>query len=209
MTARRLRIRVGFVVAGLVMLIAAAIVFKATGHDEVYTTIKELSPLVIAVLAAYLASRFQARAAFHASLRDVWSYLVEAKTELVAYTMDPSPEQRARAYKQLSNAIDEVRGVYLNVGEDSAYRGHYPYEPLHDMRRALRDLGESPSEQELRAARDKIEGAWNALRPAFLAELEPTGPTNPITYWWARDTRKEGQAPKDGWTIRVMRLPRQ
>ena len=59
MTARRLRTRVGFVDAGLGILLGAAIVFKATGHDEVYTTIKELSPLVIAILAAYLASRFR------------------------------------------------------------------------------------------------------------------------------------------------------
>lgn len=140
--------------------------------------------------------------------------MIEAKNELVACVEDPSPPQRAQAYKRLSKAIDEVRGVYLNVGEDSAYRGLYPYEPLHDVRRILRGLGESPSEQELREARDRIQNAWHALRPAFLAELEPAEPTSPITYWWARDKRKEGRTPKDGWTIRVgkirvTRFPRQ
>jgi hypothetical protein len=209
MTAERLRRRVGFVVAGLAVLIAAAIVFKATGHDEVYTTIKELSPLVIAILAAYLASRFQARAAFHASLRDVWSHLIEAKNELVAYTMDPSPERYVQAYKQLSKAIDEVRGVYLNVGEDERHRGWYPYQPLHDMLTTLEDLGPSPYAAKCLEAKDQIEQAWNALRPNFLAEFEPPEPTDPIIHWGARDRRKKGSAPKHGWRLRLTRIARQ
>jgi hypothetical protein len=202
MTGPRFRRQVRLVVAALALLLAAAIVAKATNHDEVYTTIRELSPLVIAVLAAFLASRFQARAAFQASVRELWSDLVEAKNELFAYTTNPSPshEQYAQAYKQLSKAIDEVRGVFTrNVGEDAGASGWYPYEPLHDMRRTLEALGPSPSEQERKKATDKIDQAWRALRPAVLAELEPTEPTRPIVLAGAVDERRPGRAPDNGW----------
>jgi hypothetical protein len=66
----------------------------------------------------------------------VWSHLIEAKTHLVAYTMDPEPngDDYVEAYKRVSKAIDEVRGVYLNVGEDGRYRGWYSYQPLHGSR---------------------------------------------------------------------------
>ena len=73
-------------IAAIGLVIVAAVVLKLNDEDEAYTTVKELSPLVIAILAAYLASRFQARAAFHSSLREVWSVLIEAKNELAAST---------------------------------------------------------------------------------------------------------------------------
>ena len=199
------------VVAAIGLLIAAAVVLKLNGENEAYTTVRELSPLVIAILAAYLASRFQARAAFHTSLREVWSVLIEAKNELVAYTMIPSPgiERYAQTYKQLSKAIDEVRGVYLNVGEDDWHRGHFPYEPLHDMRLTLESLGDAPSDAAREQAREEFKRSWRALRPAFLAEFEPPEPTRSITDPNERDKRANSRAPRSGrrsWSRRVSRL---
>lgn len=197
MTARRLRTRVRRAVLALTVALAAAVVFKATGHEEVYSTIKELSPLVIAVLAAYLASRFQARFAFHASLRELWTHLIEAKNELIAYTMirDAGPERFAETYKSLSKAIDEVRGVYRNVYEDDEHRGLFPYEPLHDMRKTLLALGPNPSAPQCDEAREAFKRSWDAVRPAFLAEFEPPVATRYITTRGATDHRMDDAAP--------------
>jgi hypothetical protein len=198
MTLARLRKRVGLVAGGLGLVIAVAVTLRLFGEDEAYGTVKDLSPLVIAILAAFLASSFQERATFVQSLRSLWSQLIDAKNELMEYTRTPSPssEQYAYAFKQLSKAIDEMRGVYRNVGEDDNYRGYFPYEPLHDMRRSLKKLEQSPDDADAaEAAQREISAAWDALRPSFLAEFAPPEPTTPIVLRKSVDERQSGIAP--------------
>jgi hypothetical protein len=198
MTLKRLRLRVALVAASLGLLLVVGVVLRLTEQKTEYQLIKDLSPLVIAILAAYLASRFQERAVFVQSLRSLWSQLVEAKSEAVDYTRDPDPsrERYERAFSQLSRAIDEMRSVYKNVGETDRYTGLYPYEPLHDMRRALEALGRGAHDPNSRTtARNEISAAWNAFRPSFLSEFAPPEPTKPIIMRNITDSRFRGPAP--------------
>lgn len=198
MTLSMLHTRIALVAAGLGSLIALAAILKLAGSDEFYGIIKDLSPLVVAILAAYLASCFQQRATFVQSLRSLWSQLIDAKNDLVEYTRTPSPtrEQYEHVYKQLSKAIDEMRGVYRNKGESDEFRGLFPYEPLHDMRKSLESLGHHPHDGvRAEAARQTILARWNALRPRFLAEFAPPEPTAPMVQRGSVDKRCDGVAP--------------
>ena len=188
MTKARLRANVLLVISGFALLLVAAIVCKFYLHSEDgYSTIKDFSSLLIAIGAAYLAYCFQRRQAFLVSLRDLWKELVEAKGELIEYTHNPNPDQVAfsKAHRALSKAIDTVRGVYRNVGETEDEIGLYPFEPLHDMRKVLDELGfGKATPDKRRAARLRFLRSWNALRWAFLKEFSTPEPPHPIT---ARD----------------------
>jgi hypothetical protein len=193
MTLRMLRKRIALVAAGLGSLAALAAILKLAGSDEVYGIIKDLSPLVIAIFAAYLANCFQQRANFVQSLRSLWSQLIDAKNEIIEYTWTPSPsgDHYQRVFKQLSKAIDEMRGVYQNVHEDENHQGLFPYEPLHDMRRSLENLGRgSYDPNKANEVREEILAEWSALRFPFLAEFAPPEPTEPILQRGRRDERR-------------------
>ena len=198
MTLNMLRKRIALVATGLGSLIAVEAILKLAGNDEVYGTIRDLSPLVIAILAAYLASCFQQRANFVQSLRSLWSQLIDAKNDLIEYTRIPSPtrEQYEQVYKQISKAIDEMRGVYRNTGESDEFKGYFPYEPLHDMRKSLETLRpDSHRADSAEAAEQAVLTGWNALRLPFLAEFSPPEPTAPIVEEWSVDERLDGPAP--------------
>ncbi|HEX5924993.1 MAG TPA: hypothetical protein VFY45_14265 [Baekduia sp.] len=201
MTRHKLNIRIGFVVVTLVVLLIAAVLLKAHGvpklsnrqEDRWYDFGKDLFPLVVAVLATFLASWFQQRATFIESLRRLWSLMVDAKVDLMRYCngTDRTRERYEQAYLAISRAIDEVRTVYRNVGESSSEIGRYPWEPLHDMRRALDQLGHGDyDEAASKRAEDLMEQAWNALRPKVLAEFQPPEPTDPILQRGAHDERR-------------------
>jgi hypothetical protein len=78
-----------------------------------------------------------------------------------------------------------MRSVYKNVGETSRMVGLYPYEPLHDMRRALQTLeprvNPDPSEEE-------------RLRERFLEELDLEPPDKPLLLPGALRTKSTGTA---------------
>lgn len=196
MTRARLRNNVLMVIAGFVFLLIAASVCKFRLHsDDGYILIKDFSPLLIAIGAAYLAYCFQRRQAFLVSLRDLWKEMVEAKGELVEYTHNPAPDQAAfnKAHRALSKSIDSVRGVYKNVGETEENIGLYPLEPLHDMRRVLDELGFANATPDKQcAARRQIIRSWNALRWAFLKEFSTPEPPHPITARGQSDPRHRG-----------------
>lgn len=194
MTKAKLRINLIFVVSLFIFTIALAVACKYYSNSmDAYLLIKDFSPLVIAVGAAYLAYCFQRRQAFLISLRDLWKELVEAKGELIEYTHNPEPDQAAfsKAHRGLSRAIDTVRGVYRNVGETEERIGLYPFEPLHDMRKALSELGWTNVTPDQRlAARRRFIRSWNALRWAFLKEFSTPEPPHPITSYDGADPRR-------------------
>jgi len=138
MTKRMLQFSVASVCLVLVALLGIAQVFP-----KFYGILKDFSGIFVAIAAAYLAYCFQRRQAFLASLRELWDKCIEAKAELIEYTHDPLPDRAkfGNAHRALSEMIDMMRAVYCNVGETKTSIGLYPFEPLHDMKKALDELG--------------------------------------------------------------------
>jgi len=162
MTRNRLLSRLQLVIGTLIVMICALTYTKFAALTPYYELLKDVIPLLIVVLAAYFAQVLQQRATFVTSLRSLWTHLIEAKTALLRYTYDPIPtwKKYQDAYDSLSRAIDEVRSLYRNYGESKDYIGYYPYEPMHDMRKVLEDLGfEMVNLERQQAAREKIEQA--------------------------------------------------
>jgi hypothetical protein len=180
------------VAVGLALALAIGVALRSTRLELGYELVKDLFPLVIGILAVLVADWLQQRAIFVQSLRSLWSHVIEAKVELIAYTHDPerTSAKYISVFKVLSTAIDEMRGVYRNVGEGRREVGLYPYEPLHDMRKALVSLGPNPDPQAAEKAREKIKQGWDSLRFEFLQEFNPPEPTNPITEQDTRDPRR-------------------
>jgi hypothetical protein len=109
---------------------------------DIYEYLKDMALVFVTVVAAYLASVFQKRHSFIEALREEWRDIIKAKSALFAYTQIEKPTQRdyVAAFCAISETIDNMRSVYKNVGETNRLVGLYPYEPLHDMRRALQTL---------------------------------------------------------------------
>ena len=187
----------------LLMLIAAAAKFaKFVGFpfpwlDGIYQFIIDMSLLIFTIGAAYLANIFQRRANFISSLKEEWHEIVRAKSSLIGYidNEDKNPAAYLEAYQHLSCCIDYMRIVYRNVGETEKLIGLYPYEPLHDMRRALEAIapaGGPYGAEELQQARRDIWESFNALRERFLEELDLEEPAHPLIGEGARRKKKRG-----------------
>lgn len=164
---------------------------------RLYEFINDMSLLIFTIGAAYLANMFQRRANFINSLRDEWHEIVRAKSALICYIDNPDKNMEGylRAYHHLSECIDYMRIVYRNVGETDKLIGKYPYEPLHDMRRAwdrIDPQGRLISKDELKAARDRIWTAFGALRERFLEELDLEEPARPLIERDLARVKKEG-----------------
>lgn len=202
MTRYHLKLNILAVVAYIVLLIAlAALSFYLQRCKSLFEFIKEMSSFLLALPAAYLPYCFQQRQAHLALLRDLWKEANEAKGELIQYTFieAPRPDDFARAHRSISKAIDSVRSVYRNVNESDHCIGFYPFEPLHDMRKALEKLlpvSFSPKEVRSRE-REKIITGWNAFRWAFLREFQASDAPHPITERGARDPRREGRRARE------------
>jgi len=177
------------VVAGIL----GGLLIIAYFYKAFYDFLKDFSSMFIAVAAAYLIYCFQRRQAFLTSLRELWTKTIEAKADLIEYTHDPAPDQQkfGKAHRSLSMAIDMMRAVYRNVHERTSSIGLYPFEPLHDMRKALDGLGFqniTPAAQ--KNARQSILQAWNAFRWSFLQEFSAPTLRHHITNPGARDPRR-------------------
>ncbi|MGI9408038.1 MAG: hypothetical protein ACR2O4_16800, partial [Hyphomicrobiaceae bacterium] len=95
-----------------------------------------------------------------------------------------------------SRTIDHMRIVYANVGETEDLIGRYPYEPLHDMRKALERLdtrhGQPLGLHDRAVVRDTIWEAFNTLREHFLDEFDLEEPTMPILTPGSKRTKRPG-----------------
>lgn len=167
---------------------------------DVYEFLKDMALVFITVVAAYLASVFQKRHSFIEALREEWRDIIKAKSALFAFTQIEMPTQQdyVAAFCTISETIDNMRSVYKNVGETSRLVGLYPYEPLHDMRRALQTLeprkNPDASEEERRRVRNAVLRGWYALRERFLEELDLEPPDNPLLLPGALRTKATGTA---------------
>lgn len=175
---------------------------------DIYEYLKDMALVFVTVVAAYLASVFQKRHSFTEALREEWREIIKAKSVLVNFTHRASPthEEYLEAFCAISDAIDNMRSVYRNVGETGRKIGLYPYESLHDMRRALQSLrpreGHVITAEERSLVRDAILQSWRAIRESFLDELDLEPPTNPIVVSNARRTKADGA---EGWVTGYMR----
>ncbi len=201
MTRKRQNRVLGFVVAGLVVLIAVALAArlfgKGTWAEGLYDVIRDTSVLLVAVIAAYLAYIYQKRTTFLQNLRDQWYEIVGAKAELIYYCHleQPTVEDYLIAARELSECIDTMRIVYANVGETDALIGLYPYSPLHHMRLTMESLDPrkgTPTTLQRFEARGEIWDAFNAIREHFLDEFDIDEPSRPILIHRMKRLKRDG-----------------
>lgn len=201
MTRRKLRRNLSVVTAivSVILIVAAFSRLSGVGpFAAVYDYVRDMSLLIATLAAAYLTNIFQQRHNFLQSLRDQWRDIVMTKSALIAFcdAADPTPQDYLNARTRLSQTIDHMRIVYGNVGETATLIGYYPYEPLHDMRKAIERLeprnGAEPGWNEKREIRDAIWEAFNALREHFLDEFDLEEPTYPILKPHSRRTKRPG-----------------
>ena len=199
MTRKRQNRVLTIVVAALAALIALALAARLTGGWALgfYDVIRDMSLLIVTVVAAYLAYIYQKRTTFLQNLRDQWYEIVSAKAELIYYCHleKPTVDDYLIAARELSECIDTMRIVYRNVGETDELIGYYPYSPLHHMRKQLETLdprkGTLTSDHRY-AVRTEIWHAFNAIREHFLDEFDIDEPTRPIVIHRMKRKKQEG-----------------
>jgi hypothetical protein len=173
---------------------------------DLYEYLKDMSLVLVTVVAAYLANVFQKRSKFVESLEEEWRGIVRTKSALYTFCEKQyaSTDDYLAAFCRISETIDNMRIVYRNIGETANLVGLYPYAPLHDMRRALQSIdprkrSEIPPEEK-KLARDAILQSFYALRENFLEELDLGEPDHPLTVSVARRLKEPGSA----WHARKM-----
>ena len=204
MTRRRQNRLLATVMAGLVLLIALALAAKLSGVPEAlsfYEVIRDMSLLIVTVVAAYMAYIYQKRTTFLQNLREQWYEIVSAKAELIYYCHleQPTLEDYLIAARELSECIDKMRIVYANVGETDGLIGLYPYSPLHHMRKVMESLdprNRAPTAEQRFAARGEIWDAFNAVREHFLDEFDIEEPTRPILIHRMKRKKRDGATPR-------------
>ena len=164
---------------------------------DVYEFLRDMALLIITGGVAYLTNVFQRRHSFLENLKAEWREIIAAKSKLLAYMHKPEPthDDYIATYTCLSEAIDNMRTVYRNVGETGELIGLYPYAPLHDMRRVLQTLNpnQGPATPEQRKlARDTMLQSFYALRDSYLDELDLDVPDTPLLPAGARRLRRSG-----------------
>jgi hypothetical protein len=171
------------------LLLAFALACKLSGNpvlQSLYEFIRDMSLILVTLAAAWLASVFQRRANFLKSLREEWREIVDTKSILVAYCEHPSPsmDQYIEARRRISQTIDYMRIVYRNVLESDRHIGFYPYESLHDMRRALDDIDPRKRRdvtiEERKVAKKYIRDRFLCMRENFLEEFDLQEPARPV-----------------------------
>lgn len=144
MTRRKQNRILAYVIAGLVVLIVAALAARIAGGKWLafYEFIRDTSLLLVTVVAAFMAHIYQKRTTFLQSLREQWREIVNTKAALIyfCHLEEVTLDDYLRTARQLSECIDNMRIVYANVGETDDLVGLYPYAPLHHMRLTLEAL---------------------------------------------------------------------
>jgi hypothetical protein len=184
--------------------------------SNTYDYLKDMSLVLITVVAAYLANVFQKRSKFIESLEEEWRGMVRTKSALYLYCEKPTPsaDDYLSAFCRISETIDNMRIVYCNAGETESLVGLYPFAPLHDMRRALQSIDPRKrpdvTTEERKLVRDAILQSFYALRESFLEELDLDEPAHPLLIsggrrlkrpgatWGARARQERQRARQDG-----------
>lgn len=177
------------VVAGVLIRI-----YDTTTSLVIYSTYKDMIPFIIAIPAAWLGYCLQRRSSYLQQLRILWSTLVKAvqKANQYTYIKSPSREQYSETLCCLSAAIEETRGVFMNIGEKDNKIGLYPFEPIKDIFGLISDLDcdKQLTEVERKETRNKIYVLWADMRRELLKEFDREVPTFSHTHWDQPDKAK-------------------
>lgn len=172
--------------------------FVVSVAGQLYEFMRDMSLLIATGGVAYLSNLFQKRSKFVESLEEEWRSIVRTKSTLLNFCEKPylSTDDYLTAFSRISETIDTMRIVYRNAGETDGLIGLYPYEPLHDMRRAIQTLDprvqpEASTEQR-KLVRDCILQCFYALRETFLEELDLEEPDHPLLVSGARRAKTPG-----------------
>lgn len=194
MTKRSLNLRFQWVIWLFTTALLTAVLlrmFDTTKDQIIYATFKDAIPLLIALPAAWFGYCLQRRSSYMQQLRSLWSKLVEAVQVANQYTLlhSPTQEQHVKALHGLSIGIDEIRGVFMNLGERGGERGLYPFEPLKEIHGAMLRVGFGPevSSEQLEKLRTFIFAQWRAVRDELLKEFDREPPTYYHSHYASRD----------------------
>ncbi len=162
--------------------IAGLLIYYSDKTDKKinYQIFKDLIPLIIAIPAAYLGFCFQRRSSFLQALRQLWTNLITSVNAAIQYThlSESTEKQFAETLVVLSKSIDEVRGVYKNLGESDTEIGLYPFECLKEIHKLVSRLGYGKIDTEKSTeSRKQIRHCWGDLRKSFLTEFDRSEPT--------------------------------
>jgi hypothetical protein len=190
MTKRTMRIWfIWAIIAFLVLLFIGVLIsiFDCSNNRVVFTTFKDLMPLFLGIAAVWLSYCVQRRNAYQQQLRSLWSTLINAVHFAIQYSYlnNPTSEQYRTVLIKLSVAIDEVRGVFCNLGELESDKGLYPFEPIKDMHHLIECLGFGDSFKPCDAekCREQIFALWKDVRKEILKEFDREVPTFPHSHW--------------------------
>lgn len=190
MTKRSIKRAFLWVIAGFVALLVLGLTLSFSDRTEkrvIFTTFKDLLPIFLGIAAAWLAFCVQRRSAYQQQLRLLWSKLVEAVMLSIQYTRltSPTEQQHRDVLMRLSLVIEEVRGVFCNLGESGTTRGLYPFEPLKDIHGLVEELGSGAQFNGTDAARvqSHIKALWSDVRREILKEFDREEPTFPHSHW--------------------------
>ena len=177
-----LQVRVIGIVVVLLVYVAGYCCAKVRWGNSVYVEVAEhVAPLALVIAGALLANWFSRRSSFTAAMRQLWFQVVPAVQEAIQYTHLPLPTDAdfARTQMALSMAVDQVRAVFKNEGEDDETTGLYPYADLKRMQAEIHRLGfgAQVAGKNRRAVRCEIVEQWKRLRKEMLQEFERSKPT--------------------------------
>jgi hypothetical protein len=183
MNARIFRQNVFFVIAFYSLVTSALVLSAVSGHQHFYCTLKDAIPLLIAIPAAWLGYCLQRRQTYLKDVRDLWSKLVVSVQDAIQYTHTENPPQSefARVSRSLSITTEELRAVFLNIGEREGKPGLFPFEKIKVIQEIVSRLGfgEQVTPVLAKSARTEIVGHWKLLRAHFLTELARDIPARP------------------------------
>ena len=85
---------------------------------DTYEFLKDMSLVLVTVVAAYLANVFQKRSKFLERLEEEWRGIVRTKSALYSFCkkQNASTDDYLVAFCRISETIDNMRVVYANVG---------------------------------------------------------------------------------------------
>ena len=162
-------------------------VYDTTKDSVVYATYKDMIPFIIAIPAAWLGYCLQRRSSYLQQLRLLWSTLIKAfqKANQYTYIECPNCAEFSETLCCLSAAIEEIRGVFKNIGETDAEVGLYPFEPIKDIFGLISDLGygHKLTEEQRQEIRTKVYALWSDARKEFLKEFDRELPAFPHSHW--------------------------
>jgi hypothetical protein len=189
MTKRSFLLNILLVLLILFLTIGAGIylsIIDTSTNRIIYTTFKDLIPLLLAMIASWLTYCIQKRNSFIQHLRMLWSKTIVAVQNATQYThrKERKHEMYSTVLSELSIVIDEIRGVYKNIDERKN-GGYYPFEPIKEMYTLITEIGYDNDYDDVNAkrVRTQIFMLWKSMRKEFLKELDREKPTFSHSHW--------------------------